>query len=187
MNLAAQRWQIALQTVLASLGLNDAGMQAQAAPKAAAKLAYNPKLQAFDLLMDDADLAPDASLASAVLLSLTCDRLAQPHEVARGEDRRGWWADAFAEDGDQFGSRLWLLAREKQLPSTVQRCKAYIEEALQWMIDDGLVRAMTVTVFVPRMGRLVAIVKLALSADSREFRFEWNDANQIWQLASNAA
>ena len=43
-----------------------------------------------------ADFAGDDTLVTAVILSLCTDRLAQPHEVAPGEDRRGWWADAYA-------------------------------------------------------------------------------------------
>ncbi|MFM9902130.1 MAG: phage GP46 family protein [Polaromonas sp.] len=183
---AVRVWLISLQNTLTSLGLNELGERAQALPKTAPKLAFNPGVGAFDLLVDDADLRQEATLASAVLLSLTCDRLAQPHEVAKGEDRRGWWADAYSAKQDQFGSRLWLLAREKQTPATVQRCKTYIEEALQWMIDDELIVSMAVSVFVPKVGRMVAIVKLVLNGDSRDFRFEWNDVAQVWQLASNA-
>ena len=60
-----------------------------------------------------ADFAGDDTLVTAVILSLCTDRLAQPHEVAPGEDRRGWWADAYATSPrDKFGCRWWLLARE---------------------------------------------------------------------------
>ena len=57
------------------------------------KLAYDSSLQAFDLVLDGTDLAAETTLGTAVMLSLTCDRMAQPHEVARGQDRRGWWAE----------------------------------------------------------------------------------------------
>ncbi len=145
-------------------------------------LVYDPKLQAFDLALDGADLASDDTLASAVLASLLCDRVAESYEVKSGEDRRGWWADTYAANSHKTGSRLWLLDREKQLPSVVQRCKRYCEEALQWFIDDGLASAITVTVFTPRMGWLVAMIRFAVNNSTRNYRFEFDEARQVWRL-----
>lgn len=146
-------------------------------------LTYNPQLQAFDLAQDGADLAADDTLASAVLASLLCDRLAETYEVKPGEDRRGWWADVYAVNVHQTGSRLWLLEREKQLPSVVRRCQQYCEEALQWLIDDGLASAITATVFVPRSGWLVVMIKIALNDQARSYRFEFDAERQVWRLA----
>ncbi|WP_324606427.1 phage GP46 family protein [Xenorhabdus nematophila] len=55
-----------------------------------------------------------------------------------GTDRRGWWGDTF--NTRSIGSRLWLLAREKQLSAVLHRAKAYADEALAWLIDDGHVK-----------------------------------------------
>lgn len=146
-------------------------------------LIYNPTLQAFDLALSGADLASEDTLASAVLVSLLSDRLAERYEVSSGEDRRGWWADAYAGSNHKTGSRLWLLEREKQLPGVVLRCKQYCEEALQWFIDDELAKAITVTVFAPRTGWLAALIKFEINGGARNYRFEFNDATQIWRLA----
>jgi phage gp46-like protein len=149
-------------------------------------LTYNPALQGFDLSLSGVDLTTEDTLASVVLTSLLCDRLAQAYEVKAGEDRRGWWADAYAPNNHQTGSRLWLLEREKQLASVVQRCKQYCEEALQWLVDDGLVSTLSVTVFVPRMGWLVAMIGATLNGQSRNYRFEFDQATQVWRLAGEA-
>lgn len=148
-------------------------------------LTYSKPLDAFDISVDalKADLSSDESLTSAVILSLMTDRTALDSDVEPGADRRGWWADAYAETEDQFGSRLWLLAREKQTPQTISRARAYVIEALQWLVDDGLATGMDVAVFVPRPGWLVAQVELRLAMGSRRFRFEWSDAAQLWRLA----
>ena len=37
-----------------------------------------------------------------------------------------------------IGSRLWLLNREKELQSVVNRARDYAAESLQWLIDDGI-------------------------------------------------
>lgn len=149
-------------------------------------LTYDSQIAAFDVSIDalTADLAAEDALATAVTLSLLTDRTAQPGDVPAADDRRGWWADAMADQaGDQFGSRLWLLAREKQLPATIVRARAYIEEALAWLIDDGLASKVTASVFAPRRGWLVAQVEIVLASDARRYRFEWNDDAQVWRLA----
>ena len=149
-------------------------------------LTYNTTLAGFDLSLAGADLATTDTLASAVLVSLLCDRLAQTYEVASGQDRRGWWADTYAATDNinhLTGSGLWLLEREKQLPSTVQRCKQYCEEALAWLVEDGLFTGVTATVFVPRMGWLVAIIALTINGSSRQYRFEFDQVAQVWALA----
>lgn len=148
-------------------------------------LTYDKTLDAFDISVDalKADLLADESLTSAVVLSLMTDRTALASDVESGADRRGWWADAYAANGDQFGSRLWLLAREKQTPQTISRARAYVIEALKWLLDDGVATAVDVAVFAPRVGWLVAQVELRLATGSRRFRFEWNDAAQQWRLA----
>lgn len=146
-------------------------------------LIYNPTLQAFDLALFGADLASEDTLASAVLISLLSDRLAERYEVSSGEDRRGWWADAYADSNHKTGSRLWLLEREKQLPGVVLRCKQYCEEALQWFIDDALAKSVTVTVFAPRTGWLAALIKFEIDEGARNYRFEFNDVTQVWRLA----
>lgn len=154
-------------------------------------LQYNPAIQGLDLAIEaaSADLAREDTLQTAVVLSLLCDRTAQAHEVAAGGDRRGWWADAYAAISaadsapDAFGSRLWLLMREKQLPETQRRLQAYVKEALQWLVDDGLALGLQVTVFTPRASWYVALVDLQLRDGSRRFRFEWNGDAQIWRLA----
>lgn len=103
---------------------------------------------ALDLALLDGDLATDDGLRTAVALSLLCDRRAEPDDtIPDGTDnRRGWWADAIADlDGDRWGSRLWLLAREKDLAEVRRRAEAYAEEALGWLLEDGVASAVTVT------------------------------------------
>ncbi|WP_208508366.1 phage GP46 family protein [Variovorax paradoxus] len=147
-------------------------------------LTYNPEIDGLDISLDGVDLRHEDTLLTAAMLSVLCDRTAQAHEVPAGVDRRGWWADTYAENpGDAFGSRLWLLAREKQLPEVVQRARRYFREALQWLVDDGLAKNLEVSGFIPRMGWLVVDVDVGLVGDSRRYRFEWSDARQVWRLA----
>lgn len=101
----------------------------------------------FALTLDGGDLATDDGLRSAVMVSLFTDRRAEPDDdIPDGTgERRGWWADAYAEsDGDLIGSRLWLLSRSKESVDVLQRARTYAEEALLWLIEDGVATAMQV-------------------------------------------
>ena len=95
-----------------------------------------------DIALDGPDLATDSGLRTAVVLSLFLDgRARRGDQLPDGSgDRRGWWADALAED-DPIGSRLWLLSREKQTAEVAERAREYTEEALAWLIRDGVARA----------------------------------------------
>jgi phage gp46-like protein len=101
----------------------------------------------FDLALDGAGLATDDGLMTAIIVSLFSDARAKADDVlpAAGADRRGWWGDAVpAIADDRIGSRLWLLGREKMLPAVVQRARAYAQEALAWLVTDGIVEKVEV-------------------------------------------
>lgn len=106
---------------------------------------------ALDVALSDAgDLATDDGLRTAVALSLLCDRRAEDDDVlpdgSENGDRRGWWADAIADrDGDRWGSRLWLLSREKDLAEVRRRADAYARESLAWLLEDRAVAEIDVS------------------------------------------
>jgi phage gp46-like protein len=98
-------------------------------------------------LLQGGALLSDDGLQTAVTLSLFTDRLADVGDVLPGAqtNRRGWWGDALADEpGDLIGSRLWLLARSKEQSSVLRRAKDYASEALRWLLDDGIARALDV-------------------------------------------
>ena len=89
--------------------------------------------------MSGSVLTTGSELATAILISLFTDRqAADDDDIPDGTlNPRGWWGDL---DSDyQIGSRLWLLSRSKATAETRQRATDYITEALQWLIDDGVV------------------------------------------------
>jgi phage gp46-like protein len=102
---------------------------------------------AFDFAIQDFEA--DGGLETAVLISLFTDRRAREDDELpdlSNPDRRGWWGDLGSPEveGDQIGSRLWLLCREKTQESVLVRAKKYTEEALSWMIEDGVAKSVIV-------------------------------------------
>lgn len=82
--------------------------------------------------------APLDLLTRSVVISLFTWRRAQPDDNA--DQPNGWWGDTWpAVQNDRYGSRLWLLQRQKLTNQTALVARTYINESLQWMIDDGVV------------------------------------------------
>jgi phage gp46-like protein len=140
-------------------------------------LVWSNATGAADLAMIDDDLASDRGLITAVLLSLFTDRRAENDDIppsGDSSDRRGWWADQFADiEGDRIGSRLWLLDRSTLTNETLLRAQQYATEALQWMLDDKVVAGIAIT--VTRMdapdGILIAGELVRPGRDSVSFEF----------------
>lgn len=89
-----------------------------------------------DWVLNGPSLQSGDDLQTAVLISLFTDRLALPIDPTPDGDRRGWWGD---DPKYPIGSRLWLLDRVKGPQDVPQRAQDYAAEALQWLIDDGVV------------------------------------------------
>lgn len=78
-------------------------------------------------------------LVRAVVISLFTWRRANPDDELPGDLRMGWWGDSFPSvPNDRIGSRLWLLSRAKLTAETVTRAREYAEEALRWLVEDGI-------------------------------------------------
>lgn len=130
---------------------------------------------AADLALIDSDLASDRGLATAVMLSLFTDRRAMADDrppSGDDRDRRGWWADQFADvDGDLIGSRLWLLDRGKREHETTLLAKQYVGEALEWLIADRVVSAIEVSITTTARGLSIDINVQRPGRDAVTFRY----------------
>ena len=102
-----------------------------------------------DWQMVGAQLATGNDLYTAMLVSLFSDRIASADFVPPdgSTDLRGWWADSYT--GDPIGSRLWQLMRAKKVGQTtlLRQAEDFCQEALQWLLDDGVVATMTINAF----------------------------------------
>lgn len=128
-----------------------------------------------DIALVDSDLASDPGLTTAALLSLFLDRRAEPDDQPPSgdvRDRRGWWADQFADiEGDLIGSRLWLLDRAKRLPDVALRAEEYVREALAWMVEDRVVSSLDVDVETTNRALLIAVTLNRTGRDPIALRF----------------
>lgn len=148
-------------------------------------LLWDGEAFAADLGVESNDLVPDDGLKTAVLLSLFTDRRAEDgDQLPAGEtDRRGWWADGVpVVAGDQMGSRLWLLAREKQTPAIRERLQKYAAEALQWLVDDKVAERVEVAAEFPAPGMYTLEVEVFRPhGDPAKYRFDhvWGEGSAL--------
>jgi phage gp46-like protein len=142
------------------------------------------------LLLDDGTLDETQALATAVIVALGTDALADPSDILPdpdSTDRRGWWGNLDAReiwDGWDIGCKLWLLTRSKIVGpdawegATVTRVEQYIRDAIQPFIDRRIGSSMWVK--AERVGReqINAIVRLYRGPRLEiELQYEilWND------------
>lgn len=133
-----------------------------------------------DLVIEDGDLVLDEGLETATVISLFSDRRARADDLLPGEDgdRRGWPGDAWPEViGDQIGSRVWLLGREKQLAETLRRARDYGREAMAWQIEDGIAASVEVVATAPRRG----LLGLAVTINRRDGGTENHQFDVLWE------
>lgn len=127
-----------------------------------------------DWSINSGALASGDDLATAVLISLFTDRVANADDIPPdgGNDRRGWWGDA-GEDVP-IGSRLWLLDRSKLTTQVANTARIYMEEALQWMVDDQVAASVKVTTAIGGRNSLYSMVLIThFDGTSTPLKFSW--------------
>ena len=95
-----------------------------------------------DMLLDDRDVERDAGFETSVLITLLTNKRADNNDKLPDDygEQGGWWGDVVPTVvGDQIGWKGWLLRREKTLASVISRCKEYLIDGFQWMIDDSII------------------------------------------------
>jgi phage gp46-like protein len=147
------------------------------------RIKYDTDTNGFDLGFLSNDLEKDSGLESSIIVSLFSDRRALDSELPPGQtDKRGWWGDAVdPAETDLTGSKLWLLAREKQTEEVLDKAQEYAEEALQWLIDDGVASGVSVRTSYPKDETILVEVEVTRS-DRSVLSYQFN---LIWEGQAN--
>lgn len=127
-----------------------------------------------DWAIASAGISPLDDLYTAVLISLFTDAEAgEDDQIPDGSnDPRGWW-------GGPIGSKLWLLTRMKATPSLLAIAKGYCEEALAWLVDDGIAASIEVQTEFTLPGMLgIEVIVRRRDGTRRALRF-----SRLWETA----
>ena len=151
------------------------------------KLRWDSDLMKGDLLFPSNDLETENGLATSVIISLFSDKRASGEDTLpdpNSTDKRGFWGDLVlpAVEGDQLGSKLWLLERSKTIQEVMESAEQYIEESLKWMIDDGIVLGIDIDVerqniegAMDMLAFKVSLHKVDGLNENYEFDYEWGN------------
>lgn len=131
-----------------------------------------------DLIIEDGDLKADNGLETASLISCFSDKRVSFEELPRGEkDQMGWWADLISDvQGDQIGSRLWVLDRVGKINNlTPIELESILEECFAWTLEDGIAASVVVTSERTGTNELLGTVTIT-KPDGRNipFSFVWD-------------
>ncbi len=113
-----------------------------------------------DIQITGGAVQQDSGLSSLVYLCLFTDsRANDSDEIPDGTtDRRGWPGDTYVDT--EWGSRLWLLEREKLTNEVRRRAVDYATEALNKLKAAGYIKAVSVTGTIPKLNTLVLTIEL---------------------------
>lgn len=102
---------------------------------------------------------PTDSLTRAVIISLFTWRRSDPDDDS--EQPMGWWGDSYPTiQNDRIGSRIYLLQRTTLTNTTVELARGYLEQALAWLKDDGVVSRIAIN--VQRRGNDILTAEITL-------------------------
>jgi phage gp46-like protein len=107
-------------------------------------LSWNADTQQAELI-EAADTL-ETWLRSAVIMSLFTDARATADEEPEITQRRGYWGDIDLEGDDSLGSKLWLHRRSKLTGNVANTVRDEAQTALDWLVEDGHVSALAVTI-----------------------------------------
>ena len=141
---------------------------------------YKSQIKEYDISILNGDLKECDDLDSAVIISLFTWARAAAGEVDENAPRFGWFGDKIdADNTDSIGSKLYLLKRKKITNQTIMDAREYIEQALHWMIEDGV--ATEINAEVERnasdVNRVDALVQIVRGDRSRTMKF-----NDLWSF-----
>lgn len=107
-------------------------------------LSWNADTQQAELV--EAEDTLETWLRSAVIMSLFTDARATADEEPDITERRGYWGDIDLDGDDSLGSKLWLHRRSKLTNDVANTVRDEAQAALDWLVEEGHVSALVVTV-----------------------------------------
>lgn len=118
------------------------------------KLTKDEDTGIYDISFENGDFKLVDNLETSLQMSIFNEVRADASEVPAPERRRGWWGNVTNMiEGDQIGSKLWLLEQERRTPTTLSLAIKYLRDALQHYIDEGLATSIEVNgEFLPDSG-----------------------------------
>lgn len=143
---------------------------------------WNNQLSQGEITVAHDGLSRDEGLVTLVLICLFTDARADADDIIPdgSGDPRGWPGDTFSDD--PWGSKLWLLDREKLTESVRMRVEDYARLSMQPLLRAGYVRNASVSAAISGYDRIRFVVILT-RPDKSTLRIE---ISKLWEATANA-
>lgn len=127
----------------------------------------------FDMALANGQYQNTDPLYTSVMISLFTDaRLTQEEADTYGMGRGGWWGDGYSPVAETpIGSKLRLLLKMKQTQQTLEQAKRWAEDALRWLVVEGVVASISVEPSYPDRG-FIALAVTGQKPSGQGFRYE---------------
>lgn len=143
------------------------------------QVTYDDLKQYADIAVQNGALIDGEDLSTAVLLSIFTYRRAADAEINPAATFQGGsWQDTYLQDLQ--GSRLWLLRRKSATQANLLLAQTYIQEALQWMLDDGVASKIEVAT---QRGNSIAQLQFTVNIYRPGDKSPWSGT---WRIQFNA-
>lgn len=143
---------------------------------------WNNETGRGDIEITSAGLRQDDGLETLVLQVLFTDARADDSDVLPDGtgDKRGWIGDTFADQ--PWGSKLWLLDREKLNTDVRNKAVTYAQTALDAHLKPDYARKIVVTGSIPQF-QMLQLVLAITRPDGTEITMT---INKRWEAQANA-
>lgn len=137
----------------------------------------------FDLDFDGLDLLTSDGLENAVVISI--GTYARERSLQKGVANivpkiGGWWGDSTLSAGDTLGCYIYEAFREKLTDGACDRVKDLVNDALKWMVTDGVAKSVTSTTAISGENQMTLSIKIVKPEGSPEyFVYELNWENTL--------
>lgn len=120
----------------------------------------------FNLAALTAPISSKTRLNHAVMQSIYNHGESTKNDRARmgSSERGGCWSDELIS---KVASRDWTLTREKLTTQTISLAKRFYDEALAWLIKDGHVKAIDVSVWEEKPNQMNRNIIITLNDSSK--------------------
>lgn len=124
----------------------------------------------YDISFTDGDFTLTEGLITTLMMSIFCEQRDDSIEVP--QMRGGWAGNQFQSiQGFQQGSLIWTLYQSIADETAATQAQQYIEDSLNWLIEDGILRDVEVAVFVVANYKLQTKISITRNDDTESVLF----------------
>lgn len=124
----------------------------------------------YDISFTNGDFTLTRGLITAFMMSIFCEVRDDSIEVPQ---QRGGWAGNQLQplEGYEQGSLIWTLYQSNSAADIATQAQQFIEDGLQWLIDDGIAKDIEVETNIVASNKLVAKITAIRNDDTQDVTF----------------